>query len=289
MFEYVASFLHQVNAQGDRLSIDAALPLLRQGIGLDDFGELMFSMPNDQFPFLSKALPRMASSEIQTQWTGASGLPLLKQTCNFVRSAAYNFTRLTGRPLDKAAILDYGCGYGRIARVMYYFTNPSQLLGVDPWDRSIAICRECGLGGNFRQSDYLPKSLPITGMVFDLIYAFSVFTHLSARAARLALDVCRRYVARDGVLLITIRPIEYWQLDASVHGLSDTKRLQDAHRHYGFAFSPHKRPPVDGEVTYGDTSMTVEWITANFPRWKVVSIDRSFDDAYQLYVFLRPA
>src|SRR4029077_744564 len=48
----------------------------------------------------------------------------------------------------------------------------------------------------------------------DLIYAFSVFTHLSERAAIMALTTLRRYVARGGLFVITIRPKEYWdQLD----------------------------------------------------------------------------
>ena len=42
------------------------------------------------------------------------------------------------------------------------------------------------------------------------------------------------------------------------------------------------RPAVDGDVTYGDTSMTTEWIDANFPRWRISGIDRSLDDPYQL-------
>jgi SAM-dependent methyltransferase len=289
MLEYARSLLRQVEASLRPPSLEATLPLLRSRLGIDDFGELMFGMPNPEFPLLSRVLPRMASEEIQAQWTGATGLYLLQQTRSFVRSAAYHFGRLTGRSLDGAAILDYGCGYGRIARLMYYFTGPGRLIGVDPWDRSIAICRDCGLCEDFRQSDYLPKDLPVGKKTFDLIYAFSVFTHLSPRATRLALDVCRRYVARDGVLLITIRPVEYWSLDASVHGLSDTTALQAAHRREGFAFSPHPRPAVDGDVTYGDTSMTTEWIAASFPRWRIAGVDRSIDDPYQLYVFLRPA
>lgn len=288
MFEYARNFVRQVETDLTKLSLEYALSLLRQGLGIDDFGELMLSMPNPEFPLLSRILPQMASAEIQMQWTGASGLYLLKQTCNFVRSAAYNFSRLTGRSLNAASILDYGCGYGRIARLMYYFTDPECLVGVDPWDRSIAICRDYGLGENFRQSDYLPRDLPVGEKSFDLIYALSVFTHLSSRATRLAMDVCRRYIAPDGVLLITIRPIEYWSLDTSVHHLSDTKALQEAHRIGGFAFSPHARDTVDGDVTYGDTSMTTEWIAANFPRWRIASLDRSLDDPYQLYVFLRP-
>jgi SAM-dependent methyltransferase len=289
MLEYARNRLREVEATLNTSPREAALRLLRRSLGIGDFGELMFSMPDPEFPLLSRVLPRMASPEIQTQWTGASGAHLLQQTLSFVRSAACNFNQLTGRCLDSARILDYGCGYGRIARLMYYFTEPERLVGVDPWDRSIAICKDCGLGENFRQSDYLPRDLPVGKKPFDLIYAFSVFTHLSPRATRLALDACRRYISRKGVLLITIRPIEYWSLDESVHGLSDTTALQAEHRRAGFAFSPHPGPPVEGDLTYGNTSMTTEWIAANFPHWRIAGMDRSPDDPYQVYVFLRPA
>lgn len=289
MLEYARDLVRQIDATLDGSSVETALRQLRKSLGIGDFGELMFSMPNPEFPLLSRVLPQMASTEVQTQWTGSSGSHLLQQTLSFVRSAAYNFNRLTGRNLDSARILDFGCGYGRIARLMYYFTKPERLAGVDPWDRSIAICRDCGLGEKFRQSDYLPRDLPVENKCFDLIYAFSVFTHLSPRATRLALDVCHRYMSRKGVLLITIRPIEYWSLDAPVHGLSDTTALQATHRRDGFAFSPHDRTTVDGDITYGNTSMTTEWITANFPRWRIEGVDRSPDDPYQVYVFLRPA
>ena len=186
-------------------------------------------------------------------------------------------------------MLDFGCGYGRLARLMYYFTDPENLFGVDPWDRSIEICRADGLGENFRQSEYLPDSLPVLRTDFDFIYAFSVFTHLSRRAAERALDVCRRNIAADGVMLITIRPAEYWDLDASIHGLADTSQLRAAHRRTGFAFSPHHRSAVDGDVTYGDASMTIAWLADTFPRWRIKMVDRSLEDPYQIYVFLCPS
>ncbi len=62
-----------------------------------------------------------------------------------------------------------------------------------------------------------------------------------------------------------------------------------AGRREGFAFSPHDRAAIDGEVTYGDASMTTEWLQTNFPHWQFAGIDRSFDDAYQIYVSLQLA
>jgi SAM-dependent methyltransferase len=288
MLEYVRDALRRIEAEIRVPSLEAVLPPLRSLLGLDDFGLITISIPMQEFPLVSQSLPRMASTEVQTNWTGSHGIPLLRQSCNFVRSAVYNFARLTGRPLDGAAILDYGCGYGRLARLMYYFTDPESLFGVDPWDQSIEICRADGLGAQFRQSDYLPESLPVSRSDFDLIYAFSVFTHLSMRATLKALETCRRYIADNGVMLITVRPVEYWEADPNIPR-DLVPRLCAAQREQGFAFLPHQRSSVDGDITYGDTGMSVGWIEANLPRWTVAAIDRSLDDPYQIYVFLRPS
>ena len=286
MLEHALEALVRIEAEIRTPSPDAVLPPLRRALGLDDFGELMISLPMAEFPMLSRALPPMASETIQNEWTGANGIALLRHSAAFVRTVAYSYTRLTRRPLDGARMLDYGCGYGRLARLMYYFTDPANLFGVDPWDRSIEICREAGLGANFLLSDYLPRSLPVPDIRFDLIYAFSVFTHLSPRAIAASLAACRRAIAADGVLVITVRPVEYW--DAPLYAQQDMSALRATHRATGFAFAPHQRPPVDGDITYGDTSMTAGWLAANFPDWEVVGTDRSLDDPYQIYVFLRP-
>jgi SAM-dependent methyltransferase len=285
MLEYAYAVAKKIDAELAGSCLTDTLRGLRQ-LGLDDFSELLASMPNPALPHLSRVLPKMASADVQTSWTGTHGLSLLKQTNNFVRSAAYNFTRLTGRPLNGAQVLDFGCGYGRIARPMYYFTDPERFIGLDPWDHSIELCRQAGFGDNFRQSDYLPKSLPVGDARFDLIYAFSVFTHLSERATRRALDTLRCYLQDGGLLIITIRPVEYWCIGDRDDG--DKTALIAQHRRRGFAFQPHNRERVDGDITYGDTSMTPEWIAAEFPYWRLSGLDRSLDDPYQIYVLLQP-
>jgi len=286
MLQYARDAVREIDQRSAALGLPEALALLRRDLGLDDFGELLFSMPMTSFPNLSRLLPRMASVEVQKMWTGTSGIPLLKQSSTFVRALGSQFVRHTGRGMDGASVLDFGCGYGRLARLMYYFTDPSNLIGVDSWDESIKVCRESGLGENFRLSQRLPSELPVDGRTFDLIFAFSVFTHLSKRAALQALQACRKYIRSDGLLTITIRPVEYWSADATVHNLRDTTPLRTEHATTGFAFSP-LYPGVD--ETYGNTSMTVEWITRNAPEWRVVGLDRSLDDEYQVYVFMRPA
>jgi SAM-dependent methyltransferase len=256
----------------------------------DDFGELLFGMPNPSFPALSAVLPAMASVEAQEMWTGTHGQALLRPTVNFVRSVAYTFNKLTGRDLRGSKILDFGCGYGRMIRLMYYFSDPERIFGVDPWDRPINWCHEDRVLGNIAKSDDVPRALPLPVASFDLIYAFSVFTHLSEKITRLALKTLSNYITKDGLLVITVRPEEYWSSIATIDpttGRSREEVLAD-HRSKGFSFVPQVRPPIDGEVTYGDTSISFDWLVREIPEWSLVGYDRSFDDPYQILVFLKP-
>lgn len=85
-----------------------ALHILRK-LSLQDFGRLLLDVPEDR-PALKAFLPRMASEEVQQNWTGASGETLLAQSVAFVASIEKTAPRLLGKPLNECAILDYGCG-----------------------------------------------------------------------------------------------------------------------------------------------------------------------------------
>ena len=285
------SHVREVAIAADRIAhhgtINDVLTELRS-LCLDDFATLFLSMPNPEFPALSRLLPRMTDAEVQKSWTGAEGYALLQGSLNFVRSMVLQCVALTGRPLQGESILDFGCGYGRIIRLMYYYSEPSRIWGVDPWDRAIDLCRSDGMLGNFALSDYLPKDLPVSSTRFGLIYAFSVFTHLSERATRQALATLRNYVNDNGLCVITIRPREYWDMAAAGGNPVDCNLMKQQHDGRGFAFTPLNLPPIDGDITYGDTSMTFRWLAENIPEWKIASHDHTLDDPLQVIVYLRP-
>ncbi len=286
MFGYIQEVMRALENDPGVVTRQNAITRLRQ-LSLDEFGLVLLSMPDPEYPKLSQLLPSMASDEVQRNWTGNHGVALLKQTTAFVRALSYNYARVTGRSLDDATVLDFGCGYGRIAQLLYYFTVEEKIFGVDPWEQSIELCRESGLCTNFAVSEYLPTSLPVGETKFNLIYAFSVYTHLSRRAMTTSLHTLRQHIAVDGLLAMTIRPVEYWE-----HAPHASQEQKDAlalrHRQVGFAFNPHNWAPIDGDVTYGDSSMTLDWISATFPDWTIKATDRCLNDPLQRYVFLVP-
>lgn len=263
---------------------DDDLPALFSRVPLELFGHLLLGVP-ERFPALQSRLPVMPADEIQISWTGQAGPRLLEASVVFVRTMLQMYGEFGHKSIRESRVLDFGCGWGRLLRLMNKYVPSCKLYGVDPWDESLALCRHSGIRAQLARSDYLPRSLPFDDK-FDLVFAFSVFTHLSERAMAHALEAIRDRTAAGGVLVLTIRPREVW------HFL-EGGRLADAmgqqHQNRGFAYRPHDREPVDGDVTYGDTSMSLEYIEKNFPRWRLTAVERNAIDPYQIVVCLLPA
>ena len=264
---------------------DEALAILRE-LPLAHFGWLLWNTPSDDLPNLGRLLPHMAAIEDQNLWTGTNGFPLLKQSVSFIHVVGREYHRLTGRSLSDQRMLDYGSGWGRFLRMMARYTAPNNIWGVDPWDRSIDVCKRDNVWGRYNQSEYLPETLPVEGQ-FDLAYAYSVFTHTSEAATRTALSAIRKSMRPDGILAMTMRPIEYWDLATQFIATLPVETLKQSHRETGFAFEPHVAEP-GADQHYGDTSMTLDWLAQAAEGWEIASHEVSIEDPYQIIVFLRP-
>ena len=257
-----------------------------RGLSLADFVELLLEIPNPAYPALSKVLPRAASATVQRAWTGADGHLLLPETVSFTTLLSNRYRTETGKELASARVLDFGCGYGRILRAMYYFCDPEQLYGCDPRAESLEHCRNDGILGHLAISEYLPDRLPFEGK-FDLIFAYSVLTHTSARATKQCLDVLAAACAPNGMIALTIRPPEYWDVDTGML-LETRRRCAALHRAEGFAFEPHIWAPIDGDLVYGDTSMTLEWLAQRSPQLRILATEPVPTDPLQRIVYLKP-
>lgn len=282
LFAHAVTVIEQAEEAASRGAILADILNILRELSIDEFAMLFWSMPDPLYPCLSGILPPMAPIDLQQRWTGETGESLLSKSASFMRFASAVFNEVTGTPLRDKPILDIGCGYGRFLRLAYYFSEPTNIYGVDPWGAAIAACRSTNITENLAQSEELPSSLPFAGTTFDFMFAFSVFTHLSEDAALAVLSAMRRSINRRGVAIITIRPVEFW---TSVPRLSKlAKEASQMHETRGFAFFPIEGRP---HPTFGDSSISIDYFRA-VDGWKVHSYDWAIVDPQQLRVCLVP-
>jgi SAM-dependent methyltransferase len=265
------------------LDLNASLAQLRH-LTLDQFGELLLSLPDRSLPHLSSLLPHNTPDEVQNTWTGAAGTTLLRQSVAFLNSVASEYAQACGRGLADATVLDFGCGWGRLLRLLPYFLDPAGIYGCDAWDVSLAHAQAAKVLGTLAKSDLLPASMPFPGIHFDLIYAFSVFTHLSEVAARACLAAMRRNISKDGLVIITVRPEEFWTFLGKDKNVDFSVQLEQ-HRNSGFAFVAAGSTSPD----YGDTTISKEYLMELAPGWKITRMGNTLVDPYQVAVCLRPA
>lgn len=252
-----------------------------------DFAEVLFSPHTyGEFPELDGLLPGAPSEEIQQTFNGQSGPILVVRSCRTVQMFENIAHRVTGKSLQHGLVLDYGCGWGRLMRLMFYYTD--RVFGIDPWLRATDICHSCDLP-NVTLCESVPHHLPFAQFRFDFIYSWSVFTHLSEAATRAALQAARERIAAGGIFLITIRPFEFWEYSRACLGAdAPIDELKAQHHQNGFAFL--RRPSQIGE-DFGETTMSLEFLSgvARDSGWSVTPTHRVPWEPFQIVVPLIPA
>ena len=114
-----------------------------------------------------------------------------------------------------SAVLDFGCGCGRVIRHLRSKTR-AELFGTDQSAKLITWCRPNLPFATFGINRLEPP-LDYPDGKFDFIYALSVFTHLPARLQAMWMDEFRR-VLRGGHLLLSTHG------EHQLHGLTDEEK-----------------------------------------------------------------
>src|SRR5205814_6468754 len=114
------------------------------------------------------------------------------------------------------SVLDFGCGCGRVTR--YWEGFAGAVAGSDVNAAAIEWCR-ANLGfARFAQNGLAPP-LVFEPESFDLVYALSVFTHLTAELQLAWRDELRRVLRPGGRLFVTTHGRSYApRLDAGERG-----------------------------------------------------------------------
>jgi SAM-dependent methyltransferase len=108
-----------------------------------------------------------------------------------------------GRPLGPAStVLDYGCGWGRVARFFLRDVLAANLTGCDVDRDLVAACQKAMPDSNFITIEpHAP--LPFADESFEVIYAVSVLSHLPADVHIQVVSRLARVLRRGGVLVAT--------------------------------------------------------------------------------------
>jgi SAM-dependent methyltransferase len=119
-------------------------------------------------------------------------------------------------PLEQIdSVLDFGCGCGRVMR--WWSDFHGDVTGSDVSAPAVAWCRENLPFARFEENALAPP-LVFADESFDLVYALSVFTHLTGDLQIAWRDELRRVLRPGGLLLVT------------THGRSYVPRLGDEER-----------------------------------------------------------
>ncbi len=153
-------------------------------------------------PIAGLKAPLLPPPEVQSQFVGSSGRDALLEAatfCSKLVSASGRFGEGIGRDVR---LLDFGVGWGRLYRILLNRVLPKNLIGVDIDEGCIQFCKEAMPYGVFVKNE---ASVPLQFETnyFDIVYAYSVFSHLAENAFTAWVKEFRRVLRPGGLLIFT--------------------------------------------------------------------------------------
>ncbi len=218
-----------------------------------------------RYPSIASWLPTLPDPNLQTGFIGSAGDTALLEAYRAYRLFLRQAARF-GRPIGpQSRVLDFGCGYGRFTRFFMRELPASQLMGADCMPTAVQVSRQCNPWVRFEQINPLPPS-SLDANAFDLIYLYSVFSHLSETAHDQWLTEFHRLLKPGGILIATTWPKEYiqWCQDArngdqrrthpgSLEAFANTQEHLDRYDRGEFCHSPVGGGKALSTEFYGET------------------------------------
>lgn len=235
-----------------------------------------------------QVLPVLPDEATQTSFVGLAGDAALAEAFAFYRLCKRALAARGDDLTNCRAVLDFGVGWGRIIRFFLKDLDADRIWGIDSWDRAIDLCQRTNRWCHFAQSSIYPPT-QFADDTFDLIYSFSVFSHLPEDVHRQWLVEFQRILRPGGLLVATTREREFMDLcEMFRNGTScglDSKyeeALQsvfvptaDWHRHYDsgrfcFAELGWERYPefyLNGAPHYGEACIPRDYVLKEWTRY----------------------
>jgi ubiquinone/menaquinone biosynthesis C-methylase UbiE len=212
---------------------------------------------------------------------------------SFVRQACAT----NGEPIHaRTKILDFGVGWGRIIRFFLKDTDQKCLYGVDVSEQFLEAARQTGCQADLQKIEPLGSMSCHPDATFDLVYAYSVFTHLPEAVQDRWLSEIRRVLRPGGIFVATVEPPRLLEHRLGLN--PDDESLHPRERRLAaiFATEPEIRTRLIARgfthipmvPTYGDTLMTEEYLRRHWGAFfEVIDFTDEAELFWQAVVTLR--
>ncbi len=156
-------------------------------------------------------VPGGPDPDVQARFVGLSGDAAMRACFPFYQLVK----RLYPGDLANALVLDFGVGWGRLIRLFAHDVPEHHLFGVDVDAEILQVCAGTGVPGSMQRAEP-GGQLPFQDEAFGLVYAYSVFSHLSPIAARAAFSELARVLQPGGQLTFTTQGRRFLELCCAI-------------------------------------------------------------------------
>ena len=183
-----------------------------------------------------------------------------------------------------ASVFEFGCGEGRLTQYLFTVAPGASIWGCDVRPEAIAACRRRCPSGRFIVNQPAPP-LPVADAQCDLIYSYSVFTHLSEPNHHAWLKELARILKPGGVMLHTVHSYEYLRRAAlfspeSLKKYSLPEPVEEfiqSGRGYFYVVEDPSMPE------YGHTIICKEYVLERWPQYSGLELVEYAEGAIEAY------
>ena len=224
-------------------------------------------------------IPGLPPDEMQRNWTGAAGKVTLLEALRFFQLISEYAVKYGERINETTNILDFGCGWGRITRYFMRDVSHKNLYGADCFKEALDVAKIQNQWVSFSLTAPMP-STDYKSSMFDIIYLYSVFSHLSEDAHLRFLAEFHRILKPGGLLIATTRPRKFILLCADVRkrqiavheqgaaaSFVNTKQYLELYDRGGFCHSPTGGGGPLEPSFYGESCIPEAYVRLHWSKW----------------------
>ena len=274
--------------------------------------ELLYKSVNSRV-IKGVSFPDFPEDNIQISTIGNKGINSLHEPKNMYQEIR-RITKQQNKSFNKETkFFDFACGYGRMPRFFMKDIFPGNLYGSDVTKEFIDLCKTtfcikckkiaiCGGGDvSFDINNPFPP-LKYGNETFDVIMAYSLFSHLSEDAHLAWLKEFLRIIKPSGLIFLTFRQ-QSFLTDLKQKSIADnvsdydkimierlgTTDVQDQFNMGEYIYSPNGGGYDLTNDFYGDTVIPNEYISNEWGKW--FDIVEHYDDPLKLqqaFICIKP-